>query len=326
MSFSRRTLLGAIGGAAACTAGTALGLWPTFAAGEPPAVEQPFIQPRDAWAQGLAPVGWLEAEAPQDVRFLLIHHSATPNDETPETIPGRIQSFFNYHTGTKGWPDVAYNFFVDPFGGIWEGRQGSLSAPIKGDATGGSQGFALLCCFIGDFTELAPTPAAMDAMVALLAWLAGRHGIDLSADAQAHFISRGSTLWPVGTEVFTDPIAGHRDMSQTTCPGEALYPLVRSELAPRARALLAADTPTVTPTPSPSQSPSPVQRAESTLGSPVPSATAARPTPQPETTAGGRPGWVLPAAGVGAVGAAAGLAAVISRGRSGSSGQKSTTV
>lgn len=121
---------------------------------------------------------------------------------------------------------MAYNFFVDRFGGLWEGRQGSLTQPVKGDATGGSQGYALLCCFIGDHRVEPPPRPAEEAMVILLTWLADQYGIDTSPGATATFVSRGSSRWPVGASVTTRTIAGHRDMSLTECPGDAGYELV----------------------------------------------------------------------------------------------------
>ncbi len=297
VAVSRRTLL-----LAGVSVGLAAGLaCPALAA---PSVERPEIHPRDDWAQGLAPVGSLGVEEPGDVRFLLVHHSDTPNDDRQDRIPGRIRSFFDYHTGTKGWPDVAYNFFIDPYGGLWEGRKGSLRAPVKGDATGGSQGFALLCCFIGNFAKVAPTSEALDAATRLLAWLADSYRIDLSAGHQVSFISRGSNRWPAGSKVVTDPIAGHRDMSQTTCPGDALYPLVRSQLLVGARALTVA-TPTPTPTPTSAVTQSAVvatalpTAASTTAGEPS-SPTASTSSPVGEASpADGLPGWVI-ASGVGA--------------------------
>ena len=268
--------------------------------------------PRDDWARGLAPVGPLDVEEPGDLRFLLVHHSDTPNGDRQDRIPGRIRGFFDYHTGTKGWPDVAYNFFIDPYGGLWEGRKGSLTAPVKGDATGGSQGFALLCCFIGSFTEVAPTPEAMDAATRLLAWLAASYSIDLSAGHQVSFTSRGSNRWPAGSKVVTDPVAGHRDMSQTTCPGDALYPLVRSTLLVGARALTAATPSPRTPTPTPASTPSAAVATVSPTPAPttagdLSSSTALASSPAGEAPpADGVPGWVIASAvGAGVVGAGA---------------------
>src|SRR5688500_5662024 len=101
--------------------------------------EPPFpIHRREEWGADLAPKGPLEVEAPGDVRFLLVHHSVSGNDYAPEAVAPEIRSFYALHTGPeKGWPDVAYNFFVDRFGEIWEGRQGSVGAPVKASATGG---------------------------------------------------------------------------------------------------------------------------------------------------------------------------------------------
>ncbi len=303
--LTRRTLI--ISGAAAAVAFAAL---PAPARAQP-TLEPPPIHPRDDWAQGLQPVGPLSVEAPEDVRFLLVHHSATPNGDSAEQIPARIRGFFNYHTNEKGWPDVAYNFFVDPYGGLWEGRQGSLDAPVKGDATGGSQGFALLICFIGDFATEPPTPEAMDAAACLLAWLASAHGIDIAEGSTTHFVSRGSSLWPAGAEVVTDTIAGHRDMSHTTCPGDALYPLVRAELAPAARQLLGTSL-APTPAPTPEQTPAPQPPTSAAASTPPPPS----PTPQPQPVQAERT-WVVPATIAGVVGVGAGVTGALLASRNG---------
>ena len=273
--LSRRVLLAATASLPVLVAGTpALAASPAYGA---PA--RPPISPRAEWAGSLAPRGPLVEES--DVRFLLVHHTQTPNtDTTPERVVARLRSVFAYHTGSeRNWADVAYNFFVDPSGTIWEARQGSLNRPMRGDATGGSQGFALLCCFVGDFTAQPPTSAALSAMTALLAWLAAREGLDLNA--QVTFTSRGSSKWAKGRQVTTDAVAGHRDMSLTECPGDALYPLVRSRLLPGARALLAAASTTPTPAPAPTGTPTP---EPSGTAEPTASATpkvTASDTPQP---------------------------------------------
>ncbi|MGL5248070.1 MAG: hypothetical protein ACRC8U_07735, partial [Brooklawnia sp.] len=76
--LTRRTLI--ISGAAAAVAFAAR---PAPARAQP-TLEPPPIHPRDDWAQGLQPVGPLSVEAPEDVRFLLVHHSATPNGDSAE--------------------------------------------------------------------------------------------------------------------------------------------------------------------------------------------------------------------------------------------------
>ncbi|MFV0459674.1 MAG: N-acetylmuramoyl-L-alanine amidase [Actinomycetales bacterium] len=200
----------------------------TGVTGAGPASSSPAIRPRQDWAQGLGPTGPLE---PEDSRFLIVHHSDTGNGYPAERVGELLAGMYRYHVSPeKGWPDIAYNFLVDAYGTIWEGRTGSLAGPVRGDATGGSQGFAQLCCFIGSHASTAPTAAAQQAMSALLAWLAARDGIDLRAGHTISFVSRGSNRWPGGQTVVTDPVVGHRDMSRTSCPGDACYPLVSGAL------------------------------------------------------------------------------------------------
>ena len=262
--LSRRTALAA-GFAAPFAVGVPVALADSATAQTPSATPPPApaIKPRSAWATKHPPRGALAAE--DDVRFLIVHHTLTPNtDLTSDAVAARLRSIYAFHTGTRGWNDVAYNFFVDAAGGIWEGRQGSIAGPVRGDATGGSQGYAQLACFVGDFSAEVPSPAAMDAMVRLLAWMAGRSSLPLTD--QVTFTSKGSSRWRKGVEVTTARIAGHRDMSTTECPGDALYPLVAGDLLPRAGALLVPPTPTPAPTPSPSASATPGASGEPTPG------------------------------------------------------------
>jgi hypothetical protein len=205
------------------------------------------ILPRSAWAQGLEPTGPMMAET---VQFLLVHHTAGPTQYDLDFVPGHLRDIYEFHTGPqKGWPDVCYNFFVDRFGRVWEGRAGSLAGPVTADATGGSQGFAQLVCLLGDFTSVMPTPEAILALQRTLAWLADREGIDTSADATTTFVSRGSNRWPAGTSITTPTIAGHRDMSSTECPGNTFYPYVHTELQAAVHALRGAPAPIVAPVP-----------------------------------------------------------------------------
>jgi hypothetical protein len=146
-------------------------------------------------------------------------------------VPGILRSFYDFHTSEeKGWGDIAYNFLIDSAGGVWEGRSGSLLGPVAGDATGGNQGFSQLVCVIGDFNVVTPTKESMTALVALLAWLSNRHGLDTAPGATVDFTSRGSNLWAVGALVTTPTITGHRTMSRTTCPGSNLNDYVTGPL------------------------------------------------------------------------------------------------
>lgn len=178
------------------------------------------IQPRSAWGADLSPTGPI---APDEVRFVLVHHTAGSNDVTD--VAAEIRGVYRFHTGpAKGWPDVAYHFFVGPDGSVWEGRQGSLEGAYEASATGGNQGWAQLVCLIGNHVSTPPPPAAQDSVVRLLAWLTQRYGLDPLGTTT--YESRGSNRHPAGAIVETSVIAGHRDASFTMCPGDAAYGLL----------------------------------------------------------------------------------------------------
>lgn len=200
---------------------------PSIASAAVPAVEvMPGLSifPRDAWGADLPAKGPILRETP---KFLLVHHTASSNAYTDPIAVMRSTYFF--HTGpdpTKGWPDVAYEFFVGKDGGVWEGRHGALAGPVQANATGGSQGFAQLVCLLGDFTSVMPTHAAQVSLLKVLAWLADRYQISTEPGATATFVSRGSQRYPAGTVVTTPTIAPHRQMSFTACPGNTFAPAV----------------------------------------------------------------------------------------------------
>jgi hypothetical protein len=277
--LTRRGLLAA-GAAAAVVPRLDLG---RFVSPRAPAPVAPglAIWPRESWAPG-PPTGPLAAE---QVRFLLVHHTAENTDHTAAQVPSILAAMYAFHTGPKGWHDIAYNFLVDREGGVWEGRAGSLAGPVAADATGGSQGFDQLVCFIGDFTSVTPTPAALDAGNRTLAWLAQRYSIDTSAGAKVTFVSRGSNKWPAGARVTTSTIAGHREMSTTACPGNAFYPYVRNQMQGAVQELRGGGVPAA-PITSPATTAASTTAAATTAPptTAAPSTTQATTTTQPATT------------------------------------------
>lgn len=247
--LSRRALLaGAVGAAGILVARPALAL-PTMPLQLPTVTVAPGLDivTRDGWAENRPPRGEIQVET--DVRFLLVHHTAEPgNKYGPGDAPALLRSMYDYHTGSaKGWPDIAYNFLIDQFGVVFEGRSGSLTQASIPDATGGSQGFSQLACFIGNLDVQAPTDAARDSMDRVLAYLAERHGVDITPGATTDFVSRGSNRYASGAPVHTKTVAGHRDMSTTTCPGDFAYAMVEdNSFAARASAIRQASATTTT--------------------------------------------------------------------------------
>jgi hypothetical protein len=180
------------------------------------------IHPRSEWGADLPPK---PAIAPETVKFLLVHHTASSNNAPdPRAV---IRQTYAFHTGPdKRWPDVCYHFMIGPDGSVWETRAGSLAGPVVADATGGNQGYAQLVCMIGDFRFQPPTPAAQHSLMRTLLFLADRYGIDTDPSATTTFVSRGSNKFRAGVPITTSTISGHRDVTYTACPGDSGYVLL----------------------------------------------------------------------------------------------------
>lgn len=210
---------------------------------QPASPGQPPIVSRAAWGadESLRFAGGREVWPPsfRPVQKLILHHTAGLNNDPDPAAT--VRAIFYYHAVVEGWGDIGYNFLIDEAGRIYKGRSshapGSTADTITGeDAAGrvvtaghalgfnpGTVGIALL----GNFTNQDATPAAKASLDALLAWEAGRHGID----------PLGSSTYvnpDTGTTLAFPNIAGHRDVNPTECPGNALYntlPVVRLDVA-----------------------------------------------------------------------------------------------
>ena len=145
------------------------------------------------------------------VRAGFVHHTVNANDYARDDVPAIIRGIYAYHTRSLGWSDVGYNFLVDRFGRIWEGRYGGIGRAVVGAHTLGynEQSFAMAA--IGNLETRAPTAALIDAYAKLFAWKLALHRV--AADDRRRMVA--GDVFPA--------ISGHRDAGQTACPGRYLY-------------------------------------------------------------------------------------------------------
>jgi N-acetylmuramoyl-L-alanine amidase len=184
--------------------------------GQPPA-----IQPRAAWgAEDCVPRG-----APDygDVQVAFIHHTVSANDYTAEEVPSIILSICRYHRNSNGWNDIGYNFLVDKFGTLWEGRAGGIDQAVVGAQAQGYNSHSTGIAEIGTHTDVPATSATLDALARLIRWKLPLHGAPTQGTVT--LTSGGGSLnrYKSGTPVTLDRISGHRDGDNTSCPGDALY-------------------------------------------------------------------------------------------------------
>jgi uncharacterized protein with LGFP repeats len=67
----------------------------------------------------------------------VIHHTASTNSYSEGTAAAQIRSVYAYHTASLGWNDIGYNFLVDRYGRIYEGRAGGVDRAVQGAHAGG---------------------------------------------------------------------------------------------------------------------------------------------------------------------------------------------
>ncbi len=147
---------------------------------------------------------------------VIYHHSAdkfssTNIDDCKEEIQ-RIQNLHMYGTNPKC--DIAYHFIIDPAGRIWQGA--AIDDYQRGHADGHYDDIGVLV--LGDFeSRLANlwTPdtlndAQKNAMVAIGQWLCYAYDLPL--------------------EIALGPIATHRQVVTTECPGENMAVWVENDL------------------------------------------------------------------------------------------------
>ncbi len=157
-----------------------------------------------------------------EVHAGFVHHTVNANDYTAGQVPGILRSIYAYHTRSRGWSDIGYNFLVDRFGRIWEGRYGGVDRPVVGAHTLNYNENSFAMSAIGNFETARPSSAMLQAYGVLFAWKLSLHGVDASSPKQ----------W-VGSRYF-QAINGHRDAAATACPGRYLYaklPLIRQYAA-----------------------------------------------------------------------------------------------
>ena len=169
-----------------------------------------------------------------DVRFSVVHHTAGKNDYSRSEAPAIVKGIQLFHVKGNGWNDIGYNFLVDRFGTIYEGRFGGIDRDVIGaHAMGfntGSVGIALL----GTYENSAPSTAAQEAIARLIAWRLDVAHVDPTAFLT--FISGGSDRYASGIPVLLSGVSGHRDTGFTACPGDVLHGRLGT-IASAARAL-----------------------------------------------------------------------------------------
>ena len=104
-----------------------------------------------------------------DVRYIVINHTAVAPDVPLERIAAAHRQ--------RGWPGISYQYFVDGDGRILQTQP--LEEAISADQPWLAQGINIAVA--GNFDQVIPTDAQMDALARLIAWLLQELGLQRDA-------------------------------------------------------------------------------------------------------------------------------------------------
>jgi putative cell wall-binding protein len=179
----------------------------------------PPIVSRAAWGANESLVS--DPPAYGHVELAVVHHTVDANDYAASDVPAMLRAIQTYHVRSNGWNDIGYNFLVDRFGRIYEGRGGGITKDVIGAHAEGFNTVSTGISLIGTFIDQAPTAEALAATRDLLAWRLDYAHVDPTSEVTV--TSGGSGRWPEGASVTTRAVSGHRDLQATACPGDLAY-------------------------------------------------------------------------------------------------------
>jgi N-acetylmuramoyl-L-alanine amidase-like protein len=180
----------------------------------------PAILGREAWGANEA-IRRAPPSFATSLQFALVHHTAGSNSYTASQSAAIVRGIEVYHVKGNGWNDIGYNFLVDKYGQVFEGRYGGVERPVIGAHAEGFNTGSVGVAVLGTYGSSAPPGVARTALANLLAWRLDLAHVDPTSTLT--WASGGNARYASGVPVVLRAISGHRDTGFTTCPGAALY-------------------------------------------------------------------------------------------------------
>ena len=186
-----------------------------------------LVTTREEWGANPAYLNWRPNYVPAD--HVIVHHTAGTNDYTPEQSPSIVRGIYYYHAVVLGWGDIGYNFLVDKYGQVFEGRYGTLDSDpgtmvVGGHAYGANTG-TMGISMMGNYSSTDPSEIQIERVGQMAGWFLGRAGV-VDAYGSSRFTFRATQKYRRGQTIDLDVISAHRDVGYTTCPGDAGYSMM----------------------------------------------------------------------------------------------------
>ncbi|MEJ7743405.1 MAG: N-acetylmuramoyl-L-alanine amidase [Nocardioidaceae bacterium] len=171
-------------------------------------------------------------------KAIFVHHTAGSNDYSEYESPALVRGIYAYHVVSRGWCDIGYNFLVDRYGNVFEGRSGGIRLPVRGAHSGDYNLNSTGISAMGNFDRIRPLATA-EARAGGLDLLASRNGIPRCVRAylrrrrqvRAHLWAPRRHVhllsWPLHLRLAADTARPGQDPARRLCLAD------RGTLAPR---------------------------------------------------------------------------------------------
>jgi hypothetical protein len=183
----------------------------------------PAIVPRSGWFADEKILRAKPLYAPA-LRYAVVHHTAGTNAYTPAQSAAIVRGIEVYHVKGNGWNDIGYNFLVDRYGTVYEGRGGGIERPVIGAHAEGFNTGSVGVSMIGNFKAATPPAAQQSAVANLIAWRLDVAHVDPLSKVVV--TSGGNAKYRAGKVVTLRAVSGHRDTGPSECPGARAYALL----------------------------------------------------------------------------------------------------
>ncbi len=203
---------------------------------------RPALVSRSSWGadESLGEV-WPEVSGRLDAMY--VHHTAGTNSYSRSQSAAIVRGIYAYHTRSRDWPDIGYQFLVDRYGTVFVGRREAATDNPIGAQAGGFNTGTIGISAMGSFDSASPTSSLLRSLERVLAWKAYRYHMPVTGTVRLpNGGSTGSgTRSDPGDVVRVPRILGHRTTNWTACPGTRLaerLPAIRRAVNAMKRAAL----------------------------------------------------------------------------------------
>ena len=182
------------------------------------------VTTRAEWGANASYMSWDPDYA--SAGHVVVHHTAGTNNYSAGQSASIVRGIYYYHAVTLDWGDIGYNFLIDKYGTVFEGRSGSLAAPAGRMSVGahargvntGTMGLSMM----GDYSSVSPSDAQLSSVGKMAGWFLRRAGIT-DANGWAGLNVWTTERYQAGSTISMPRILGHRDVGYTSCPGNVGY-------------------------------------------------------------------------------------------------------